>query len=191
MWYYAEGGQRQGPVPKEEIESGIAAGRLTPDTLVWTEGMEDWGPAADHFAFPASASPMPPRAAGPAGEEPPVATEFAACVRQGFERFADFKGRSNRPEYWWFALALFLGSAVATILDNAILGGNGFLNGLYQIVVLIPAIAAGVRRLHDTGRTGWWMLLAFIPILGTIILIYFFIQPGQGDNAWGRSRRPA
>jgi len=105
------------------------------------------------------------------------------------KKYAVFSGRSRRKEYWYFVLFNFLISLVLGFIDGLIglrIGdsGMGLLGGLYSLAVLIPGIAVGVRRLHDTGRSGWWLLLSFIPIVGTIVLIVFLAsgsQPGQNQ----------
>lgn len=101
------------------------------------------------------------------------------------ERYADFQGRARRPEYWWFVLF----SIVVNLILQALAAVSGvivFLSLIVSLALLIPGIAVGVRRMHDIGRTGWWLLIAFIPVLGPLVLIYFFIQPTQpGPNDWG------
>jgi uncharacterized membrane protein YhaH (DUF805 family) len=86
-----------------------------------------------------------------------------------FEKYADFSGRAPRPEYWWFVLANIVLYFVATIIDS-LLGLNTMIAGIYgplTLIVafglLIPGLAAAVRRLHDTNRSGWWMLLVIVP----------------------------
>ena len=112
--------------------------------------------------------------------------DFMTAVRTALlERYADFHGRSRRSEYWWF----FLFNILVNIVLNLLVGIAAIFAILSLIVslgLLIPAIAVGVRRLHDIGKSGWWLLLAFIPIIGAIILIYFFIQPSEPrTNDWG------
>ena len=105
------------------------------------------------------------------------------------KKYAVFSGRARRNEYWYFVLFNFLIALVLGFIDG-LLGltlkesGLGLLGGLYSLAVLIPGIAVGVRRLHDTGRSGWWLLIGFIPIIGAIVLIVFFVaesQPGQNQ----------
>jgi uncharacterized membrane protein YhaH (DUF805 family) len=105
--------------------------------------------------------------------------------------FANFSDRAPRAEYWWFYLLTMVAYIVATILDS-ILGGGGALGsyGLFSIVVmlglLIPSLAVGVRRLHDTDRSGWWLLIVLIPLVGAIVLLVFLVLEGtKGDNRFG------
>ena len=106
-------------------------------------------------------------------------------------KYAVFTGRARRKEYWYYFLINFLIITVLLIIDN-MLGtleheaGMGLLSGIYALAVLIPGIAVAVRRLHDTDRVGWWVLIALIPIVGPIILIFFLIQDSAaGDNRFG------
>lgn len=106
------------------------------------------------------------------------------------KKYAVFEGRANRPEYWYFFLFNLLISFGLGFVDG-IAGmvmdtGIGILGGLYSLFVLIPSLAVAVRRLHDTGRSGWWLLIALIPIVGTIILIVFLVQEGDPQaNEYG------
>jgi uncharacterized membrane protein YhaH (DUF805 family) len=104
-------------------------------------------------------------------------------------KYAQFSGRSRRKEYWFFVLFNIIISIGLTIVDRILgLGGSswGLLSGLYTLFVLIPSIAVGVRRLHDTGRSGWWLLIAFIPILGAIALLVFMASDSEpGTNQYG------
>lgn len=107
------------------------------------------------------------------------------------KKYAVFEGRARRKEYWYFVLInIVIGLALA-ILDQGLGTYNeetdtGMFNAIYSLLVLIPSIAVAVRRLHDTDRSGWWLLLIFIPILGVIILLVFMCLSGhEGDNRFG------
>ncbi len=110
------------------------------------------------------------------------------------KKYATFDGRAHRTEFWMFVLVSFIVSLVLNIVD-AIIGtggdlGGGVLAGIYGLAVLIPTLAVGSRRLHDIGKSGWWQLLALIPIVGVIILIVWFATKGHesenqhGPNPW-------
>lgn len=108
---------------------------------------------------------------------------------QALKKYATFSGRASRAEYWWFVLFnLLFGIAVAvldvllgTVTDN----GTGVLGTLYTLAVLLPGIAVAVRRLHDTDRSGWFILLAFVP-LANIALLAFLLEDGtSGPNRYG------
>ncbi|MEP3227177.1 MAG: DUF805 domain-containing protein [Parasphingorhabdus sp.] len=106
------------------------------------------------------------------------------------KRYAEFNGRSRRKEYWMFFLFSFLVGLVATLLDVVVLGfsveDNGPVNAVMSLALLVPSLAVGVRRLHDTDRSAWWLLLIFVPILGWIMLLIFFCSNGDsGTNGYG------
>ncbi len=107
------------------------------------------------------------------------------------KNYAVFSGRARRKEYWMFVLFNVIFSIVAAILDN-VLGlaikdvGYGPIYILYALAVFIPGIAVSVRRLHDTGKSGWFILLGLIPCVGGIILLVFMVTAGDvGDNEYG------
>jgi uncharacterized membrane protein YhaH (DUF805 family) len=113
------------------------------------------------------------------------------------KKYATFSGRSQRSEYWYFFLFYILINIGLSFIDN-VTGtldadtGVGLLSGLFSLAVLIPSIAVGVRRLHDTSRSGWWLLIGFIPLIGTIVLIVFFVQDSMpGDNEYGPNPKVA
>ncbi len=102
------------------------------------------------------------------------------------KKYAVFDGRARRKEYWFFVLFNILISIVAAIIDAGT--GLGFLGLVYSLAVLIPAIAVSVRRLHDTDRSGWWLLIVLVPIVGAIVLLVFMVQDSQpGPNHFGPS----
>jgi uncharacterized membrane protein YhaH (DUF805 family) len=107
------------------------------------------------------------------------------------KKYAVFGGRARRKEYWMFVL-INLVITVVLILIDILIGtfspqtGVGLLSGLYSLAVLIPFITVTVRRLHDTGRSGWSMLIGLIPIIGGIVLLIFMVQDSQpGANQYG------
>jgi uncharacterized membrane protein YhaH (DUF805 family) len=100
------------------------------------------------------------------------------------KKYAVFSGRARRKEYWMFFLFNIIFSAVLSIIDVAI--GIYVLSSIYSLAVLVPSLAVSVRRLHDTNRTGWWILIGLIPFVGTIILIVFLATDSQpGENQYG------
>jgi uncharacterized membrane protein YhaH (DUF805 family) len=106
------------------------------------------------------------------------------------KKYAVFQGRARRQEYWYFFLfniviAIALGM-LDGILDTPGTPESGLLSTLYSLAILVPSIAVGVRRLHDSGRKGWWMLIGLLPLIGALVLLYFFIQDSQpGSNEYG------
>jgi uncharacterized membrane protein YhaH (DUF805 family) len=105
-------------------------------------------------------------------------------------KYADFSGRARRKEYWMFFLVNLLIAIVLGMVEG-ILGpfsssNHSVLANLYNLAVLIPSLAVGARRLHDTGRSGWWLLIALIPVLGVLVLLVFFAQDGDPNpNEYG------
>lgn len=102
-----------------------------------------------------------------------------------FERYAVFEGRAGRAEYWWF----FLANLIISLVLQAIAGASDALFILalvYSLAVLIPGLAVAVRRLHDTNKSGWWILISLVPLVGVIVLIVFLATDGdQGANQYG------
>jgi uncharacterized membrane protein YhaH (DUF805 family) len=111
---------------------------------------------------------------------------FTEAVKTCFTKYAVFTGRARRSEYWWFSLFTFVVYIVASLVDAAI--GSPIFVVVVALGLLLPSVGVGVRRLHDTSRSGWFYLIGLIPIVGGIILIVFFATdstPGanQYDNA--------
>jgi uncharacterized membrane protein YhaH (DUF805 family) len=101
------------------------------------------------------------------------------------KNYAGFSGRARRKEYWMFLLFNTLVSIAIAVID-VVLGLPSILGILYSLGVLVPSIAVGIRRLHDTGRSGWWTFIGLIPLIGWIVLIVFLAQEGTpGENQYG------
>lgn len=103
------------------------------------------------------------------------------------KQYAVFNGRARRAEYWYFVLFNLIISIVLGIVDGMMgSSGVGVLGGLYTLAVLIPSLAVSVRRLHDTNRSGWWLLLLLIPLIGALVILLFTVQDGTpGENNYG------
>ncbi|MFN0128727.1 MAG: DUF805 domain-containing protein [Verrucomicrobiales bacterium] len=107
------------------------------------------------------------------------------------KKYAVFSGRARRREYWYFVLFNVIISVLSVFLDKA-LGtfnsdlGIGIIGGVYSLGVLLPGIGVAVRRLHDTNRSGWWLLIGLIPLVGAVVLIVFALMDSQpGSNRFG------
>jgi uncharacterized membrane protein YhaH (DUF805 family) len=112
--------------------------------------------------------------------------DFGQAIKICLNKYATFSGRAQRSEYWYFFLLMIIVNIVASVLDSAIFGDIPVLYLIATLALLVPSIAAAVRRLHDTDRSGWWLLLGFIPVVGDIVLIVFFCQRGTvGSNQFG------
>jgi uncharacterized membrane protein YhaH (DUF805 family) len=119
---------------------------------------------------------------------------FTEAVKSVYAKYATFSGRAARSEYWWFALFSLIAAIVIMVVEGALglgqgsmqSGGGGFsasynggiLSIIWSLGNIIPSLAVGVRRLHDTDRSGWWLLIALVPIIGAIVLIVFFCSRG-------------
>lgn len=107
------------------------------------------------------------------------------------QKYATFSGRAQRAEYWYFVLFYLLIVLVLSIVDAFTgtfdrEGGVGLLSGLFSLALFIPSLAVAVRRLHDIGRSGWWLLIGLIPLVGALVLLVFAVQDSQpGSNAYG------
>ncbi len=110
--------------------------------------------------------------------------DIQQAVKTVLSSYAKFEGRSGRPEYWWWVLAYFI-AALLTAFVGGMLGMGQWLTNLLTLVLLVPNIAVGIRRFHDIGKSGWWLLLGLIPLIGWIAVIYFAVQPSQGPNQYG------
>jgi uncharacterized membrane protein YhaH (DUF805 family) len=99
------------------------------------------------------------------------------------KKYADFTGRARRKEYWMFVLFYLIFYVVTIGIDMAL--GTTFIAAIFSLGLLLPSLAIGARRLHDTGRSGWWQLIGFIPLIGAIVLIVFWCQDSQDENDYG------
>lgn len=111
---------------------------------------------------------------------------FGQAIASCFKNYIGFEGRACRSEYWFFVLFGILAGIATSILDLVLFPGNEIspINALFSLAILLPSIAVGVRRLHDIDKSGWWMLLWFLPIVGWIILIIWAAT--RGDEASNR-----
>lgn len=122
---------------------------------------------------------------------------MSTAVRAVLSSYATFTGRASRSEYWWWVLSVFIIMLILGLVDAFLVApllgfGAGDENAgqplslIVSLAILIPNIAVGIRRLHDTGRTGWWLLIGLVPVVGFLVLLYFFVQPSdEGENQHG------
>ncbi|WP_306131771.1 DUF805 domain-containing protein [Roseivivax marinus] len=204
-WYYVKDGAQEGPVTEADLEELARDGIVRGDTLVWRPGLQEWQPAYDHVAGvtpppvtqrdtslpegvpgnPREAHASRGAAANHRGAEGPDAdytaqSGFVDAAKKFFGNYATFSGRSNRGEFWFWVLD----NLAISLLVSFVLGDTG--SSLWSLVTLIPSFALGARRLHDIGRSGWWQLLILLPVVGLLVLIYWFAQrPEPGPNRYG------
>jgi len=100
---------------------------------------------------------------------------FGESISTCFSKYATFDGRATRSEYWWFALFTFLASVILGMISETA-------SGVFSLAVLLPSLAVGARRLHDTDRSGWFLLLWLLPIIGWIVLLFFAVQESKEPN---------
>jgi uncharacterized membrane protein YhaH (DUF805 family) len=117
---------------------------------------------------------------------------------EALKKYAVFSGRSRRMEYWYFVLFNIIVCIVLEVIDGLLFGtldsgmGVGLLSGLYALAVLIPSLAVTVRRLHDIDRSGWWILIALVPLIGGIVLLVFaLLDSTPGTNQYGPNPKGA
>jgi uncharacterized membrane protein YhaH (DUF805 family) len=113
--------------------------------------------------------------------------------KQAYKNYAEYKGRATQPEYWYFVLCHALVTISLIILIVVGAEGNnelmaisaGISLGIYSLASIIPSIMISIRRLHDTGKSGWFNMFAFIPVVGGLLMIILLAQKSDGDNEWG------
>ena len=116
---------------------------------------------------------------------------FMDAVKKVYSNYVNFNGRAGRAEYWWFILFYVLVVIALGIIETA-MGMPDLLSSLFALASLLPSLGVAVRRLHDTGHSGWWVLLVLIPLIGFIILIFMsYIKPSVGPNQYGEPAETA
>ncbi|MGO8797837.1 MAG: DUF805 domain-containing protein [Roseiarcus sp.] len=248
QWHLHIPPETYGPYSVQQLRDYARDGRMTAETLVWTEGNDAWARAGDQPSlkglFPAAQSaPPPPQATAPrqaaalrapdaagaapiggragvtadmiatrsaaspraasAGGAAPAggrAMTFAESVRTCLKiKYAGFQGRARRSEYWWFALfSTILLTVVVTIAETLIfttLKADGSISivgmlagavaGLVWLAMIVPSLAVSIRRLHDLGWSGWWLLALLIPFVSIVMIIGFMMRGNDGPNKYG------
>ncbi len=113
---------------------------------------------------------------------------FTEAIRSVLTQYVGFSGRARRSEYWYWVLFYIVIGVIASLLDRAVIGStSSWFSYIVGLALFLPGLAVAVRRLHDTTRSGWWILLGLIPVVGAIILIVFYVQDSHGDNQYGPS----
>ena len=123
---------------------------------------------------------------------------FGAAVKSFWSHYSKFKGRSRRSEYWWIQLFLVLTNLAVAAIDLVLMngdvdrfianGGGGIVGLIWILATIVPALAVLVRRVHDTGKSGWWVLIGYVPLVGGIVLLVFTVlDSDSGENKFGES----
>jgi uncharacterized membrane protein YhaH (DUF805 family) len=117
---------------------------------------------------------------------------FVEAIKSGFSNYVTFSGRAVRSEYWFWVLFTVIGSIVAMIIDAAVLGYSpgaaSPIAGIFDLVTFLPSLAVGARRLHDTDRTAWWLLLGLTGIGAILLIVWFCFKGTPGPNRFGPPR---
>lgn len=186
LYYVARpGGSQQGPWTATVIAAMVQSGKLPMDSLVWTEGMAEWQPVSSIMGG-VTLSPSY------AGSWNPIVA-FKTCLK----RYCQFSGRASRSEYWFFVLAnllIYVSLQILSALLGAMLGEDSIIAVAFiftvaqfvlQLGLLLPGLSVLVRRLHDTGRSGWWFFISWIPFIGGIWLLVLMCLDSTGPNQYG------
>ena len=122
---------------------------------------------------------------------------LTSAIKTVFRKYADFNGRACRSEFWYWILGVVLLSIVLAIIEGALLapalGFEAFapesgqpLRFVMSLLIFLPTLAVAVRRLHDIGRSGWWVFIQLVPIVGSLLLLWWYVQPGDTEpNQYG------
>jgi uncharacterized membrane protein YhaH (DUF805 family) len=109
---------------------------------------------------------------------------FGQAISAGFSNYVNFSDRACRSEYWYWILFIIIAEIITSAIDYAI--GAQVVTGLFGLATFLPSLGLGIRRLHDLDRTGWWIFLGLIPLVGAIILLIWFCSRGtEGPNRFG------
>ena len=186
-------GPGDGPVSAATFFFGVALILALPAVVLSARALEalaQWmllSGGGSPAGRPVYAARLPRTPSGPAGLRQETRRQesgrgasmtFAESFQTCFRNYVNFKGRAGRSEYWWFALFVVTVSFAAGLLDDTA-------NLWVTLAVLLPYTAVSARRLHDTGRSGWWQLVGFVPIIGWAVMIYWCVQDSEGPNAYG------
>lgn len=110
--------------------------------------------------------------------------DFMTSIKYNFENYFSITGRASRSEYWWFTLFMLILYVIAGIMDSVV--GFPIFYLTTALILLAPSICVAIRRMHDVNKSGWWLLVSFIPLVGALYLLYLLVTKGtDGDNDFG------
>lgn len=118
----------------------------------------------------------------------PKSTDFVGAIKGAFSKFATFKGRASRSEFWYFALYYFSILAIVLIGDADTTGTIGIVALIVLLASVFPFFSVMVRRLHDTGKSGWWYWVSVIPLGGIVVIVFLSQEGDSNDNVYGPSQ---
>jgi uncharacterized membrane protein YhaH (DUF805 family) len=119
---------------------------------------------------------------------------FGQAIKSGFSNYVTFSGRACRSEYWFWVLFAVIGGLGTGILDALIFGyhaGVSPLNGIFSLAIFLPGLAVAARRLHDTDRVAWWLLIALTGIGAIFLVVWFCFKGTSGPNRFGPDPLPS
>lgn len=174
-WHYVKGTETVA-VSEEQLRQMVAQGKIGPTDLLWREGFREWVPAGkiEGLMTGAAAQPQPMSGAAPQanGDE----SSFTLWYINPMKKYADFSGRAQRKEYWmfvWYNFLVAFGLGFMLGIFSGVLHTDlSALSLLYSLGTLLPSIAVGIRRMHDTDHSGWWIICPFVNL-------YFCCIDGQ------------
>ena len=203
-WYYMLNGEQQGPVTEGQLQQMIGLGNVKDTDHVWKDGMIDWLEIryVPDLAVQQANTPQPMT-------QQPMMPQYPAAVGLSWyqwlpnaikTKYADFSGRARRKEFWFFQLhymlMLYAGLFALLFFEGLLTEWEGFGEAgiivlapgyflVYTLILFVPFLAVNVRRLHDVDKSGWWLLIHFVPF-GPLVLLVFFCQDGDsGPNRYG------
>lgn len=133
--------------------------------------------------------PPPPPASYGGAAQPELPNPLVGYWKKVvLENYANFEGRARRAEYWWYTLANVIAVVVLVVLV-AVAKIFWVLYVLYVLAIIVPSIAVTIRRLHDSDKSGWWILIGLIPFGGIVVLVFMCLDSTRGTNRWGTSEK--
>lgn len=166
MYYLMTKDAKKGPYSQEAVRAEMTAGNVAPGTTIWHEGMADWEPIEKHF-------PITPSCPGAENTKTSCRYSFIESLHSCLKRYSLFSGRAGKSEFWWFLLFVHIVQVLFDIIHYSI----GLDLDIYFLLLTLPGLAVGVRRMHDIGKSGWY---ALIPVYNLILCIRAS-QPSKND----------
>jgi uncharacterized membrane protein YhaH (DUF805 family) len=197
-WFYSRGGNQVGPVSSAELRACAERGTLLPDDWVWKQGMTDWVPARRiNGLFPAptelSVLPEEPRHLPGLPSQPQQQAAVSTTPQrdpgnwyfEAWRNWRSVRGRACRMEFWtFFAINWIIGAALSGAASQQRSLALGLL--VYGLASIVALVTVAIRRLHDLGNSGWWILIALLPFIGTLVLLILLLRDSEpGTNRFG------
>ena len=195
QWFCVLGEERKGPFSAMEVKTLVEAGTVTARTMVWNEEMTDWAPLHTTALRSVLGSDAiePPEVPGggesgaTGSQEDDLLSPWGYYARSMSAYYVNFSARARRAEYWSYVLFYFIFVLLLAAVGAAINEDIAYIPaGLFFLASILPGLSVMVRRLHDIGLSGWFILINLIPYLGGIVMLVFALIPSQQrENKWG------